>query len=179
MKTKFNHILQQKQKGMTLLEAIVSFLVVGFGLAMTVSMLQASNRYGASAEYRAIAMREMQSIVEQMRANPLGYEGYFVGGSATDTSCKDKSAPDSTCTLAKILQHKNVEEAVAMAKEQRERWLVRLRESVPGIHDPVFTPDPNKANSFSISVSWTLGEENKRTDDNKNKKDTLTVNFSL
>lgn len=176
MKTKFDHILQQKQKGMTLLEVIVSFLVVGFGLAMTVSMLQASNRYAASAEYRAIAMREMQSIVDQMRANPLGFEGYF-GGNATDTSCKDKTTPDSICTLAKILQHKNVEEAVAMAKGQRERWLVRLRKSVPGMEEPIFTEISD--NSFSISVSWTLGKENKRTDDNKNKKDTLTVNFSL
>lgn len=182
MKNTFNHMLRQKQKGMTLLEAIVSFLVVGFGLAMTVSMLQASNRYGVSAEYRAIIMREMQTIVEQMRANPLGFDGYFDGTPTPVTNCKDKPAPDSTCPLAKILQHKQVEDALKIAKKQKKDWKEELERRIPQavVEDFKKDDESNKENGFIIAISWTLGKENKRDDsDEDNKTDKLKMSFSL
>ena len=41
---------QSQQKGMTLLEVLVSMLVIGLALAMSISMIQAANRYGETAE---------------------------------------------------------------------------------------------------------------------------------
>ena len=38
------------QKGMTLLEIVVSMLIVALGLAMSVSMIQSANRFGDTEE---------------------------------------------------------------------------------------------------------------------------------
>lgn len=178
MKSKDKHVLCNMQKGMTLLEVIVSFLVVGFGLAMTVSMLQASNRYGVSAEYRAIAMREMQSIVEQMRANPLGFEQY-VGLPLPDTSCNGKTEKDkSGCTAKVVLKHEAIAKAIEQAGKDLELWKNGLSTKIPKV-EAKFTDVDSVKRSFGITIHWMVGDENQRTSTVLKNKDTLKVIFSL
>ena len=47
-----------RQKGMTLLEIVVSMLIVALGLAISVSMIQTANRFGDTAEYTAFALQK-------------------------------------------------------------------------------------------------------------------------
>lgn len=68
------------QKGMTLLEIVVSMLIVALGLAMSVSMIQSANRFGDTAEYTAFALQKSQLIIDTMRANALAKETYVVNG---------------------------------------------------------------------------------------------------
>ena len=102
MKKKF----LRKQKGMSLLEVIVSMLICGIGLAGTISAIQASQRLATSADYRAIATREIQSIVDMMRANRLGADKYIDVTKGTRVNingnsdaglalCKDRTPDDS------------------------------------------------------------------------------------
>ena len=55
------NIAMNKQQGMTLLEVVVSMLVVALGLVMSVSMLQTANRFGDTAEYTSFALQESQT----------------------------------------------------------------------------------------------------------------------
>ena len=72
------NIAMNKQQGMTLLEVVVSMLVVALGLVMSVSMLQTANRFGDTAEYTSFALQESQTLIDAMRANRLADETYFV-----------------------------------------------------------------------------------------------------
>ena len=65
-----------RQKGMTLLEIVVSMLIVALGLAISVSMIQTANRFGDTAEYTAFALQKSQLIIDTMRANSLGRRAY-------------------------------------------------------------------------------------------------------
>ena len=83
------NIAMNKQQGMTLLEVVVSMLVVALGLVMSVSMLQTANRFGDTAEYTSFALQESQTLIDAMRANRLADETYFVnaiGVTSKDTS---------------------------------------------------------------------------------------------
>lgn len=68
------------QKGMTLLEIVVSMLVVALGLAMSISMIQTANRFGDTAEYTAFALQKSQLIIDTMRANVLAKDTYVLEG---------------------------------------------------------------------------------------------------
>lgn len=72
------NIVVHGQRGMTLLEVVVSMLVVALGLTMSISMIQTANRFGDTAEYTAFALQESQSLVDAMRANRLGEQTYFI-----------------------------------------------------------------------------------------------------
>lgn len=72
------NIVACQQRGMTILEVVVSMLVVALGLAMSISMIQTANRFGDTAEYTAFALQESQSLIDAMRANRLAERTYFV-----------------------------------------------------------------------------------------------------
>ncbi|MDO4642600.1 MAG: type IV pilus modification protein PilV [Cardiobacteriaceae bacterium] len=57
------------QRGMTLLEVLISMLVVALGLGLSVSMIQTANRFGDSAEYRARALQKTEEIAGKIQAN--------------------------------------------------------------------------------------------------------------
>ena len=72
---------QNKQKGMTMLEVIVAMLIIGLGLAMSISMIQTSNRFGNNAEFSHLALEQAQAIIDKMRANSVAARSYeFTGG---------------------------------------------------------------------------------------------------
>ena len=64
------------QKGMTLLEIVISMLIVALGLAMSVSMIQTANRFGDTAEFTAFAQQKSQQISDAMRAKSIARGTY-------------------------------------------------------------------------------------------------------
>ena len=61
-------LLRTHQKGMTLLEIVISMLIVALGLAMSVSMIQTANRFGDTAEFTAFAQQKSQQIIDRSRS---------------------------------------------------------------------------------------------------------------
>ena len=74
------NIAMNKQQGMTLLEVVISMLVVALGLVMSVSMLQTANRFGDTAEYTDFALQKSQLIIDTMRANVVAKDTYIISG---------------------------------------------------------------------------------------------------
>ena len=75
-----------RQKGMTLLEVVVSMLVIGLGLVISISMLQTANRFGDNAEFSHSALEQAQAIIDKMRANRVASPTYIYTGGANITS---------------------------------------------------------------------------------------------
>lgn len=74
---------QIKQRGMSMLEVVVSMLIIGLGLAMGISMIQTSNRFGNNAEFTHSALEQAQAIIDKIRANQVAAESYeYMGGAA-------------------------------------------------------------------------------------------------
>lgn len=69
--------MRHKIKGMTLLEIVVSMLIVGIVLAMSVSMIQTSVRFGESASYISAAQMQAQSLMDRIRVNASSAPHYL------------------------------------------------------------------------------------------------------
>lgn len=132
--------LHKNQQGMSLLEVVVAMLLCGIGLAITVGMYQASIRHAQQAEYRAIAMREAQVLIDEMRANKLGAPG-FVGvlnvnnGAAQQEAnieafdnyiCKQKDDKDECAQLIKDV-------SIKKGRPKAEQWRNKLVDNIPTI----------------------------------------------
>lgn len=140
------HFDRRLQKGMTFLEVIVAILVFGLGLAMTVSMMQASHRFGMNAEYRAIATREAQSLIDHMRANYLGLEGY-VPNVAKPCDAIDAQKEEK--------KHKACETAMNAAKSRASQfmafWEHNLQAQLPNaIHN---------VTRNSVTITWRVEQD--------------------
>lgn len=66
-----------------MLEVVVSMLIIGLGLAMGISMIQTSNRFGNNAEFSHSALEQAQAIIDKMRANRVAAATYRYTGTAT------------------------------------------------------------------------------------------------
>lgn len=164
-----------KQKGMTLLEVVVAMLVIAIALATTISMLQVSNLYGNSAEYRATATREMRSIINQIHTNKLGIDGYLTANKDRIIDAGNGSDKDAKKT------------AYTLAHAQIKAWTDNIKNVLP---DGEATIEKINANSnggsneyYKVKVSWTVNAENKLTDNSNNtrgnnNKDSLEVFFT-
>lgn len=189
-------MLIKKQRGMTLLEVLVSMLIVAVGLVTTTMMLQVSNRYGYSAEYRARAMHEMQSLIEMVQANALGIDGYIFGiakyqengysiniGTAefkADTCSgekfKDKDVDKEACEL----RNKAGKNAVKQAHTEMTNWLQRVQAVVPNGQAAV-TRDEDKTGIYTVTIMWRIFEADQRAEGSatSNKTDQVSVDFTL
>ena len=133
---------QSQQKGMTLLEVLVSMLVIGLALAMSISMIQAANRYGETAEYSAAALQRAQSVIDKMRANQVAAPAYVFGSVAgtrydalypsvdmneipAKISCKFPGATDPLIV-------ERCQKGESVAKDDMEAWKKELADNLPG-----------------------------------------------
>lgn len=173
------------QKGMTLIEVVISMLVIGIGLAMTVSMLQASNRYGNNAANRTIAMGEMQNIIDAIKANALGIQGYEIPKvtqgqpkvpDLVTVACTDVKYDCSNDAGRALVTATNI--ALQRAHTEVANWMTRVSSRLPnGI--PSITPINAVTKTYQVQLTWAAQEENQQTDNNNKKTDTLSLTFTL
>lgn len=128
-------------------------LIIGLGLAMSVSMIQVSVRSTSSANNQNIASELAESIISRMRINRIAAHGYLFGdndsdsGNNTDnfdlfagssvwkaptitTLANTNPAPDcsSTCTAEQITAREN---AYAQAYADTVNWVGEVQSSLP------------------------------------------------
>ncbi len=158
--------MRTREKGMTLLEVVVSMLIIGLGIVMCISMMQASNRYGETAEYRATAINEIQSVVDRIRANSLGIDGYVWGKDGYQNtgyninSVKEKKVSPLTCgkkcTTQQNLEHQAKGLAYTRAKADMEDWLGHVKTALPGGQAMIAKDGKNQ---YKVKVMWRANPE--------------------
>ena len=157
--------MHRKQQGMSLLEVVVSMLLCGIGLAITVGMYQASLRHAQQAEYRAVAMREAQVLVDEMRANKLGAAGFLQLNSETgydnsfDKSDDNKAKIKSILCVGKTKEtecNKAVDDATGEAKKYVVAWNDALKTKIPtdGLNVKLEWGGDNQKDKYTLSIKW-------------------------
>lgn len=148
------------QKGMTLLEIVISMLIVALGLAMSVSMIQTANRFGDTAEFTAFAQQKSQQIIDAMRANSIARETYLLDWQNTapqgdidyNQLYNNLNAIYGSSDITGNLRCKNSSgctEAENNAKQDMRAWIDEIR-SLPGGRGII----RQRNNQYEVVVMW-------------------------
>lgn len=90
-----------QQSGVSLIEVLVSVIVMAIGLLGLAALQGSAVRFNHSAELRSIANSQAQSMIDRMRANKQGVESGFynnLSGLPSPTQC-------SACSPAQLAQY--------------------------------------------------------------------------
>lgn len=148
----------QHNKGFTLIEALVAFIVLSAGLIGTVAMQAVAKRNSFDAAQRAQAMTVANDIVERMRANNeqgaaflAGYNGKYGAGQAVVAApAQGCSAVGSNCSADQI--------RAADRFEWSQRLLgtdvMRGESAAGGISDAVGCVNINADGAVTVVIAW-------------------------
>lgn len=164
------HQAKRRQRGATLIEILVSVLVIAFGVLAMAAVQSNSVKFHKTTEYRATATLLAADIADRMRANALGTSsGNYAWASGTKTyaalttttvgspiSCGTVNAAGSLqpCTAQQIATNDLVD------------WRNRLRLSLPGASDYVSAYDASQK-AVDLWVIWLDPEEKDLSDPTK------------
>lgn len=180
---KNNHLMcKESQKGMSLIEVLVSMLIIGLALAMSISMIQTANRYGDSAEHSAAALQQAQSIIDKMRANKIAAPAYLFTGGASGSTYDSWYTADMGKIPAELTCGSDVHCAKALdtAKTDMSQWKNNLSSLLPG-GKGVIREVQAESGSYEVIVMWKYNPESeaKSVDSTNPNARGITVNFTL
>jgi type IV pilus assembly protein PilV len=94
----------RRQRGFSLIEALVAFLILSVGMLGIGSLQMLSLRSGTTASLRSLAVIKAIEISERMRANPTALINYAsgVGDAGTDNGCNDLGGAIKRCTPGEL-----------------------------------------------------------------------------
>jgi len=100
----------QRQKGFTLIEALVAFLILSIGMLGVASLQLISVKAGHSAAFRMVAVTKVEDMFERIRNNPVQVANYADGApAAADMSCNDYSGTVNSCSSIAMVAHDKYE----------------------------------------------------------------------
>jgi len=140
-----------KEKGFTLLEVLIAFVILSVGLLGIVNLQAMSKKFTHQAAQRTLAVSLADMIVEKIRTNPVetanSYQNAAVGGGTIEEEPADCS---SACTTTNI------------AARDLWEWEQALDgATTSGLIDPhaciTFTNDGTRVNTgtLTVRVQWT------------------------
>lgn len=95
-----------RQKGFTLIEALVAFLILSIGMLGVASLQLISVKAGHSAAFRMVAVTKVEDMFERIRNNPTQVASYADGAPvAADMSCNDYSGSVNSCSSIAMVAH--------------------------------------------------------------------------
>ena len=98
------------QKGFTLLEALVAFLILSIGMLGVASLQLMSVRAGHSAAFRTVAVTKVEDMFERIRNNPSEVLNYDDGATlANNNACNDYSGSVNSCLSAALVAYDKYE----------------------------------------------------------------------
>ena len=143
--------IMKRQKGFTLLEALLGFLILSIGMLGIASLQAVSLKAGKTSVYGSVAMMKVDELIESMRANntsaALAAYAAAGAGDGTDNGCTGTME----CT------------AVQMAQDDIFWWKKNLTAGLPGAATTsvTLTPAvaPSKMATVKVDINWS--ERNK------------------
>ncbi len=153
----------QKNRGFTLLEALIGFLILSIGMLGIASLQAISLKAGKTSVYTSVAIMKVDELFESMRANPSALASYTGAGI------------DHGCTAVKICT------PLQLAEEDVFWWQSNLTAGLPSSVNTVVAltaavPPSNMA-TVTISVSWSERNKNATGNVNVNKTYAATSNI--
>jgi len=134
-----------KNRGFTLLEALIGFLILSVGMLGIASLQAISLKAGKASVYGSVAIMKVDELFESMRVNPSVLASYAGAGE------------DHLCTGEKVCT------PVELAEEDVFWWKSNLKAGLPAAATTAVTllPEvaPSKMATVNVSVSW--NERNK------------------
>jgi len=80
-------LYKKQQKGFTLLEALIGFLILSIGMLGIASLQAISLKAGQTSVYVSVAVMKAEEILESMRVNSAALASYEGTGSGEDNGC--------------------------------------------------------------------------------------------
>lgn len=163
------HTLKSPQAGATLIEILVSVLVIALGLLTMASVQSNSVKFQKTSEFRAIATLLASDLADRMRANQPGVaaQGYSVAsGSFSDGMLTaDNEGASQACgtIVGGALQPCTTQE---MAAQDLFEWRSRLRASLPNAAVHVSQFDATQR-AVELWVAWVDAADKDSSGDSK------------
>jgi len=140
-----------KYKGMTLLEVLISIVVLSFGMLGIASMLMLSNKSNNSSYAKQMATQAVYNIFDKIRANPKAaiagnYNVSNIGGGGAPTAV---SAPGVMCNAATCT-------GAQMASYDTWSWLTNDVAQLPNGSGSITTAVSGVAGNtiVTVTVQW-------------------------
>jgi type IV pilus assembly protein PilV len=138
-----------QQDGFSLVEVLVTILVIALGLLGNASLLMRASKVNQGGVFRTHAVTYSQEIAERMEANPTGSRAgnYTVASGATVTS--GFNCVTTLCSAANL------------ATYDLATWQAAVRAALPGSNLVVTQTSAVGANPavYTIQVNWTEQRE--------------------
>ncbi|MDT8451244.1 MAG: type IV pilus modification protein PilV [Gammaproteobacteria bacterium] len=146
-----------EQRGFSLIEAIVAFLILSIGMLGIASLQMLSLKAGHTAELRTLAVIKAEEMLERIRNNPVVLDptnsaagSYTVSttDSGTQNDCNDSGGTIKLCTYAEI------------AQDDVFNWKTDLRNSLPDNDNTTASIDVvaktagNPTATVTITINW-------------------------
>ncbi len=131
-------------KGFTLLDALIGFLVLSIGMLGIASLQAISLKAGKTSVYGSVAIMKVDEIIESMRVNSTALTSYAGSGVGLDHSCSGTT----NCSN------------VFLAQDDIFWWKKNLKAGLPDTADTatlitVTAPvPPSKLATVNVDVSW-------------------------
>jgi len=113
-------------RGFSLVEVLVSMVVVALGILALAGLLQAATRYSKMAELRSSAVLLANDIADRIRANPVGGA---IGGRGYDLV--DDAFPSAPAAAHAACTRESPCGPADLAGADLAEWTARLRASLP------------------------------------------------
>lgn len=88
-----------RNRGFTLLEAMIGFLVLSIGMLGIASLQGISLKAGKTSVYGSVAMMKAEELLESMRINSTALSSYVGSGAGTNNACST-----ADCTPVQLAQ---------------------------------------------------------------------------
>lgn len=138
-----------RQRGFSLIEALVAFLILSVGMLGISSLQVLSLKAGHTAALRTVAVIKVEEMMERIRNNPTQVFGYRTAAAVIqDNNCDDHDGPVVSC------------DADVLVGNDIYWWQQGLKESMPvDTIGTINVDDVNDAGGMplavvTITVSW-------------------------
>ncbi|MDO4436187.1 MAG: prepilin-type N-terminal cleavage/methylation domain-containing protein [Cardiobacteriaceae bacterium] len=158
----------RRQRGMNLLEVVVSMLIIGIVLAMSVSMIQTSVRFGESAAYTSAAQMQAQSLVDKIRVNASAAKHYMFQESGINeqklrhfakATEEEKSALYRSINMQSLQNcERDCKTPELLAKADIQSWQSALEDSLPLPRFQLLPSDLGHEN-YLLAIFWSYNSE--------------------
>lgn len=157
----------RKNRGFSLLEAIIGFLVLSIGMIGIASLQAVSLKSGKTSVYGSVAMMKVAELFESMRTNSTENALTTYEAAGTGTGTNNNCTDITVCT------------DIQLAQEDIYWWKKNLQAGMPGAVTTVVTYTaavaPSKMATMKIDVNW--DERDKENSGSVAKTYTTTANI--